>query len=372
MQTALDQIRHCSTPQVLAEPQSNGSWLRLDRSFHVSGYIRNLPLADMCKRCRASPSVALSARLAQHREDAGRRADLDRIHNLEAMPAVQGSIQRVRGPEICRTMLPVALAKAVPQQRGPTPLVPVQHFDTDQRQVPMRLGWPVMFGHLEGAADIGLLFTSNAFCKDRLERAIIAANARWKPKCDAVAVAGALRRPRFKRTCSEGSEQSRDVQQILMRVLIDPSRDRIRGKSQNELGDGTIDFAGAGDDPDGRIRLISSFSPAAKIIAVTHRQLLFLKTSPSGIGQVGQIFINRPELFIAHSSDRLPRHFLADFVTTRVDPRSHRRDEFLKLPSFHKIEVGPERAKLTRHAAGQLCAMASATILIRQDVFAVL
>src|SRR5262245_12467446 len=51
MQSALDQIRHCSAPQALAAPQSNGSWLRLDGSFHVSGYIRSLPLADMCKRC---------------------------------------------------------------------------------------------------------------------------------------------------------------------------------------------------------------------------------------------------------------------------------------------------------------------------------
>ena len=58
------------------------------------------------------------------------------------------------------------------QQGSPTPLVPVQHFDADQRQVPMRFGWPVMLGHLEDVADIGLLFTSNAFCKDRLERAI--------------------------------------------------------------------------------------------------------------------------------------------------------------------------------------------------------
>ena len=163
------------------------------------------------------------------------------------------------------------------QQGSPTPLVPVQHFDADQRQVPMRFGWPVMLGHLEDVADIGLLFTSNAFCKDRLERAIIAAYPRWKPKRDALAVAGVLRRPCFKRACSAGSEQSRDVQQILIRIVIDPSRDRIRAKSQNELGDGTIDFAGAGDGLDGRARLISSFKSAAKVIAVTHRQLRFLE-----------------------------------------------------------------------------------------------
>jgi hypothetical protein len=139
-----------------------------------------------------------------------------------------------------------ALVKAVLQQSSSIPLVPVQHFDADQRQVPMRLGWPVMLGHLEDVDNIDLFLASNAFCKDRLERTLVTANARRKPKRDTMAVAGVLRRPCFKRACSEGSEQSRDVQQIIMRVVIHPSRDRIRAKSQNEGGDGTIDFAGAG------------------------------------------------------------------------------------------------------------------------------
>jgi hypothetical protein len=60
-----------------------------------------------------------------------------------------------------------------------------------------------------------------------------------------------------------------------MWAVIDPSRDRIRAESQNQLGDGTIDFIGAGDSLDGSARLISSFTSAAKIIAVTHRQLLY-------------------------------------------------------------------------------------------------
>ena len=59
------------------------------------------------------------------------------------------------------------------QQGSPTPLVPVQHFDADQRQVPMRFGWPVMLGHLEDAADLGLLLAGNAFCKNRFERTIV-------------------------------------------------------------------------------------------------------------------------------------------------------------------------------------------------------
>jgi hypothetical protein len=63
-----------------------------------------------------------------------------------------------------------------------------------------------MFGPLDDGADLGLLLTSNAFCDNRLKRAVIAVNARWKPKRDAGAVAGALRCSCFKRPCSKGSE----------------------------------------------------------------------------------------------------------------------------------------------------------------------
>ena len=75
---------------------------------------------------------------------------------------------------------------------------------------------------------------------------------------------------------------------------------------------------------------------------------------------MGQIFINCAELFIAHSSDWLPRHFLAEFMAVGINAGTHRGDELLKLPSLHQIEIGPERPKLTRHAAGQLRAVAPA------------
>jgi hypothetical protein len=70
----------------------------------------------------------------------------------------------------------------------------------------MRLDWPVMFGSLEDGTDLGLLLTSNAFCNNYLKGAIVATNARWKPKRDAEAIAGALRCSCCKRTCSKGSE----------------------------------------------------------------------------------------------------------------------------------------------------------------------
>jgi hypothetical protein len=114
------------------------------------------------------------------------------------MPLVKRNILDVRRPEVCRAVLAIALAKTVLQQSGPTPVVPVQGFDADQRQVPMRLGWPVMLGSLKDAADFGLLLASNAFCNHRLKRALVAVNALRKPKRDAEAIGGALRCSRFK------------------------------------------------------------------------------------------------------------------------------------------------------------------------------
>ena len=70
----------------------------------------------------------------------------------------------------------------------------------------MGLGWPIMFRLLEDGCDFGLLFPDHASCNDRLERLIIAVNTRGEPECDPQAVVGALRRPCFKRTCTEGSK----------------------------------------------------------------------------------------------------------------------------------------------------------------------
>src|SRR5262245_30374398 len=64
-----------------------------------------------------------SARPPKHRNDGGRRTGLDRIHDLEAMSLVKGDIDRVRRPEVCWTMLPVALPKTVLQQSSSTSLV---------------------------------------------------------------------------------------------------------------------------------------------------------------------------------------------------------------------------------------------------------
>jgi len=177
-----------------------------------------------------------------------------------------------------------------------------------------------------------------------------------------MALVGALRAPPSNELFPS-SEQSRDVQQMIMRVVMHPSRDWISAKGQSELGDGTIDFGGASDGLDGRDRLISSFTSAAKIVAVTHRQLVFWNW-PSGTWQMRQVFVDRIELFIAHSSDWLPRHFLAEFMAVGINAGTHRGDELLKLPSLHKTKIGPERPKLSGHTTGQLGAVARTAILI--------
>jgi hypothetical protein len=123
---------------------------------------------------------------------------LDRIHDLEAVSLVKGNIERIRRPEVCRTMLPVALAKTVLQQSSSTPLVPMQSFDADQRQIPMRLPWPIVFSPLQDAADLSLPLSSYAFSNNRVDLTIVTANARRKLKRDAEAVAGALRGSGFK------------------------------------------------------------------------------------------------------------------------------------------------------------------------------
>ena len=49
------------------------------------------------------------------------------------------------------------MAKAVLQQGCTAPVVPMQRFDPDQRQIPMGLGWPIVFRPLEDGGDFGLL-----------------------------------------------------------------------------------------------------------------------------------------------------------------------------------------------------------------------
>jgi hypothetical protein len=109
-----------------------------------------------------------------------------------------------------------------------------------------------MFHPLEDRGDLGLFFSDHASCNDRLQRAIIAVNTWWQPERDPNTAAGALRCSCFKRASPEGSEQSRDVRQIVMRVIIHPARYRIGGKRQNQRGDGMVDFGVAGNGRDAR------------------------------------------------------------------------------------------------------------------------
>ena len=47
----------------------------------------------------------------------------------------------------------------------------------------------------------------------------------------------------------------------------------------------------------------------------------------SRIRQMRQVLIDRAELFIAHSSDWLPRHFLAEFMSVGINAGTHRGEE---------------------------------------------
>ena len=85
-------------------------------------------------------------------------------------------------------------------------LVPMQSVDPDQRQIPMGLGWPIMFRSLENRGDFGLLLPDYTSCNNRRERPIIAMNTRWEPERDPEVVVGALRCSCVKRARSEGSE----------------------------------------------------------------------------------------------------------------------------------------------------------------------
>jgi hypothetical protein len=79
-------------------------------------------------------------------------------------------------------VLAVALAEAVLQQCRTTALVPMQSFDTDERQVPMGLGRPIMFRLLEDGSDFGLLLPDYTSCNNRREQNSvweIAAYCRW-------------------------------------------------------------------------------------------------------------------------------------------------------------------------------------------------
>ena len=96
----------------------------------------------------------------------------------------------------------------------------------------------------------GLLLLNDASCDQLLERLIIAVNSRREPECNPEAVVGALRAASFKGVFSEGSEKSRYVQQILMRVVVHPARYRVGDKGQNQSGDGMVDFGVAANGGD--------------------------------------------------------------------------------------------------------------------------
>jgi hypothetical protein len=64
-------------------------------------------------------------------------------------------------------------------------------------------------------------------------------------------------------------------------------------------------------------------------------QLLLDVPSARCIGQMRKIFVDGAQFFFAHSSDRLPRHRLADFMPVRIYATAHGGDKFLEFPFLH-------------------------------------
>ena len=75
-----------------------------------------------------------------------------------------------------------------------------------------------------------------------------------------------------------------------------------------------------------------------------------------------QVFVDRIEFSIAHSSDWPPWHFLAEFVSVGINTNARRGYELLKLPCLDKIEVGPEQPKLSGNTTGHFGAVARAAM----------
>jgi hypothetical protein len=92
-----------------------------------------------------------------------------------------------------RKVLPIAVAKAMVQQRRTTSHASVHHFDADEREVPMRFFGSAVLRSLEHRAHVGLLPHSNGFCDNRLKRPIVNMNTRRKPQRHAKTVAGSMR-----------------------------------------------------------------------------------------------------------------------------------------------------------------------------------
>jgi hypothetical protein len=64
----------------------------------------------------------------------------------------------------------------------------------------------------------------------------------------------------------------------------------------------------------------------------------------SSIRQVRQIFIDRPEFFIGHSSDRPPWHLLAELVAVGIDPVRMVVTNSSNFHPFTRLRSGPSGA----------------------------
>jgi len=83
---------------------------------------------------------------------------------------------------------------------------------------------------------------------------------------------------------------------------------------------------------------------------------------------VSQIFVERGQFFVIHSSDVTPWHLLSQLMAIWVRASAHCGDEFLPLPLLDQIQPGPDRGDLTWLTAVQISAVAFAAILITTPV----
>ena len=137
--------------------------------------------------------------------------------------------------------------KAVLEESRSISLVSMCPLDTDQRQVPVRLDRPILLRHLDDRADILLHISGQAVRNDRFNGCTIAVYTRRKPNRDPGSVGGVMSRPCFERTSTERAEQSRDVQTILIRGLVHPTRDRVGLEGRNKGANSAIDLSVAAD-----------------------------------------------------------------------------------------------------------------------------
>src|ERR1700761_9301930 len=85
-------------------------------------------------------------------------------------------------------MVPIALAKAIPQQGAAIAFVSVENLDANERQVPMRLDGPEHLRLFKHGTHFTLLVFGDCFCDRRFVWFVVHVLAGSKPERNAVAI----------------------------------------------------------------------------------------------------------------------------------------------------------------------------------------